>query len=521
MISSGASLPEVLEDVCRCIEEHAPDLLASVLLADPETRLLWPAAGSRIPGALTRTINPLPIAPEFGSSGSAKFPMSPMVVTDIATDPLFGGTRVVAYRETALRHGLRAVWFYPLLSDEQVVLGSLALYCTGLRPPNRGDLDLIAGARQIALLAIEKSGAQAALNRALEEIRTSRPPNGELVDPRAEESLQDENQAIREEIDGSSMFEQIVGSSGPLKRVLALVAKVAQSDSTVLITGETGTGKELLARAIHKTSKRSERAFVRVNCAAIPPSLIASELFGHEKGAFTGALHRRLGRFELANGGTLFLDEVGELPAETQVALLRVLQEREFERVGGSQLIQVDVRVLAATNRDLKAALLGGEFRRDLYYRLNVFPMHLPPLRERADDIPLLAEYLVHRYASKAGKRIRRIEKRTLDLFRKYDWPGNVRELQNVIERAVVLSDEDVFSIDESWIESDPRPAMNSSLSGSLAQREREMIEAALIDCQGRVSGPKGAARKLGILRQTLESRIRALGINKNLFKPS
>ena len=262
---------------------------------------------------------------------------------------------------------------------------------------------------------------------------------------RNEERTQNENLVLREEIDRSSMFEEIVGSSEPLRRVLSQVAKVAPTDSTVLILGETGTGKELIARAIHKRSNRSGRAFIRVNCAAIPPSLIASELFGHEKGAFTGATQRRVGRFESADSGTIFLDEVGDLPPETQIALLRVLQEREFERVGGSQTVPVDVRVLAATNADLSAAVAEGTFRQDLFYRLNVFPIRIPALRERADDIPLLVEYLIDRYAQAAGKKIKNINKGTLDLFQNYDWPGNVRELQNVIERAVILSDGDTL----------------------------------------------------------------------------
>jgi formate hydrogenlyase transcriptional activator len=341
----------------------------------------------------------------------------------------------------------------------------------------------------------------------------------------AEERVQKENVALREEIHRSSMFEEIVGSSQALRKVLAQAAKVAPMDSTVLILGETGTGKELIARAIHKRSKRSGRAFIRVDCAAIPQSLIASELFGHEKGAFTGALQRHLGRFELANGGTIFLDEIGELPTETQSALLRVLQEREFERVGGSHPISVDVRVLAATNRDHKAAVAAGTFREDLFYRLNVFPIQVPPLRQRADDIPPLVEYLIDRYAKKAGKKIRKIEKKTLELFQTYKWPGNVRELQNVVERAVILCDDDTFSVDETWlIQESPREPRPLSASASRLLRldedqEREMIEAALAESKGRVAGPFGAAGKLGIPRQTLESKIVNLGINKNRFK--
>ncbi len=345
---------------------------------------------------------------------------------------------------------------------------------------------------------------------------------------RSEDRVRNENLALREEIDRSSMFEEIVGSSTALRRVLALVEKVAPTDSTVLISGETGSGKELIARAIHKKSHRAGRAFIRVNCAAIPSSLVASELFGHEKGAFTGALQRRLGRFESANGGTIFLDEIGDLPAETQIALLRVLQDHEIERVGNSHSISVDVRVLAATNRDLEKAVAAGVFRQDLYYRLNVFPIHVPSLRERPEDIPLLVEYLIERYATKTGKRIRNINKSTLTLFQAYDWPGNIRELQNVIERAVILCDGDTFSVDETWLAHDPKISDGPSIAigTSLAQQhriqsetERQLIEAALAVTGGRVAGPKGAAAKLGIARQTLDSKITALGIDKFQYK--
>jgi formate hydrogenlyase transcriptional activator len=337
----------------------------------------------------------------------------------------------------------------------------------------------------------------------------------------AEQRIRNENLALREEIDRSSMYEEIVGSSNALRVVLQHVAKVAPTDSTVLILGETGTGKELIARAIYKRSKRSAGAFIRVNCAAIPSSLIASELFGHEKGAFTGALQRRLGRFELADGGTVFLDEIGDLPADTQNALLRVLQEREFERVGGTQTIRVNVRVIAATNRDLGAAVASGSFREDLFYRLNVFPIDVPSLRERADDIPLLVEYLVARSAKSAGKKIRHIEKETLDRFKAYTWRGNIRELQNVVERAVILCEGDTLSVDESWFKHDPprSPSATQSLPPSPFDQEREMIEAALRESRGRIAGPFGAATKLGIPRQTLDSKIAALGIDKYRFK--
>jgi formate hydrogenlyase transcriptional activator len=340
---------------------------------------------------------------------------------------------------------------------------------------------------------------------------------------RTEDRVRNENVALREDIVHSSMFEEIVGSSKALRQVLAQVSKVAPTDSTVLVLGETGTGKELIARAIHNRSKRSARAFIRVNCAAISPSLIASELFGHERGSFTGALQRHLGRFESADGGTIFLDEVGDLPPETQVALLRVLQEREFERVGGNQTVSVDVRVLAATNSDLSAAVVEGTFRQDLFYRLNVFPIRIPALRERVDDIPLLVGYLIDRYAQKAGKKIRNINKETLDLFQTYDWPGNVRELQNVIERAVILCEGEIFCVDETWLTRvAPKSAGTSvPLVANLVEREREMIENALRETEGMISGPTGAAAKLGIPRQTLESKIRKLGINRHRFKTS
>lgn len=338
---------------------------------------------------------------------------------------------------------------------------------------------------------------------------------------RSEDRLQLENVALREEIDKASMFEEIVGTSSALQTVLSRISKVAPTDSTVLISGETGTGKELVARAIHRRSNRAARAFVCVNCAAIPRDLIASELFGHEKGAFTGAMQRRIGRFELAEGGTLFLDEVGELLPDTQVALLRVLQEREFERVGGGQSIRVDVRVVAATNRDLKAAVAKGSFREDLYYRLNVFPLQIPPLRARGADIPLLVEYFIDRYARKAGKNIRSVDQKTLQLLESYPWPGNIRELQNVIERSVIVCETETFTVDESWLSQRPLDAKPGDLSEKVAATEREIIEEALRESQGRIFGPSGAAAKLGIARSTLESKIRALGIDKNRFKAS
>ena len=332
----------------------------------------------------------------------------------------------------------------------------------------------------------------------------------------SKEQTQRENLALREEIDAMAMFEEIVGTAPRLQAVLARVTKVARTDSTVLITGETGTGKELIARAIHKRSDRANRPFLSVNCAAIPRDLIASELFGHEKGAFTGALQRRVGRFELADGGTLFLDEIGELPAETQVALLRVLQEREFQRVGSNQTIRANVRVIVATHRDLPAAIEVGTFRADLYYRINVFPLEIPPLRDRKEDIRLLVEYFINRYAHKAGKRIRKIEKKSLDRLQFYPWPGNIRELQNVIERSVILCDSENFSVDDSWL-STAQPS-SRPLAQEMISQEKELIESALAECKGRVSGPAGAAAKLGMPPSTLDSKVRALKIDKHRF---
>src|SRR2546430_168486 len=341
---------------------------------------------------------------------------------------------------------------------------------------------------------------------ALEEIR------------RLKDELYKENIVLREGINSTSMFEEVLGTSAVLQRLLALAAKVAPTDSTVLIAGETGTGKELIARAIHKRSKRAERSFVSVNCAAIPSSLIMSELFGHEKGAFTGAVQRRLGRFELAEGGTLFLDEVGDLPPETQIALLRVLQEREFERVGGTEMLRCEVRMIAATNRDLHAAIAAGSFRSDLFYRLNVFPIELPPLRERKEDIPILVNYFVNRYAQRAGKKIDTIRKKSIEALQEYSWPGNVRELQNVIERSLIIVDTNEFSVDKNWLSHEFQSSRRVGRASTIST-EQEQIEAALAQTKGKVSGRQGAAAILGIPASTLESKIRTLRINKHAYK--
>ena len=337
---------------------------------------------------------------------------------------------------------------------------------------------------------------------------------------KTKDRLHDENMALREQIDGACMFEEIVGSSQLLQRVLTSVVKVGPTDSTVLITGETGTGKELIARAAHKCSRRSDRAFISVNCASIPSSLIASELFGHEKGAFTGALQQRQGRFEQAHSGTIFLDEIGELPAETQIALLRVLQERQFERVGGNRVIPTDVRIVAATNRDLPAAIAAGTFRADLFYRLNVFPIEMPSLRERKEDIPMLVEHFVKRFAEKMGKQIRKIDQKTLELCQNYAWPGNIRELQNIVERSVILLSGDTFWIDEAWLSNQQPPLrdLSSSLTETLEDQEKKIIEAALAESNGKVAGQTGAATRLGIPRSTLDRKILQLNINKHRF---
>jgi formate hydrogenlyase transcriptional activator len=624
MIAGGARLADILGNLCDTIDAQAGNIISAVMLMDEDGMHLWPAAGPRLPKGWFEAISPLKIGPCVGSCGTAASLKQRVIASDIATDPLW-----VDYRDVALSYGLRAAWSQPLLSKNQKVLGTFGMYYAEPRTPSESDLQLIEGAGHVAVIAIEGERAQAALEKAFEQITKSEAqlrtiidaipqlvtalgPDGNTlyanqavtdytgltreevmtddfrgrvfhpedverlrderraalarglpfeneqrarrkdgqyrwlliqynplrdeagnvirwyatgtdIDDRkqAEERTRKENLALREEIDHSSMFEEIVGSSEAIGGVLSQVTKVAKTDSTVLILGETGTGKELIARAVHRRSRRSARAFIRVNCAAIPQSLIASELFGHEKGAFTGALQRRTGRFEAADGGTIFLDEIGELPMETQIALLRVLQEQEFERIGSTEPLKVDVRVVAATNRDLGPAVEAGTFRQDLFYRLNVFPIRIPPLRERVDDIPVLVEYSIDRYAKKAGKKFRAISKKTLEAFEKYDWPGNVRELQNVIERSVVLCDGDTFSIDETWLKRTSRrpPGPEVPFTATVVAHEKELIESALAKSNGRIAGPSGAAVKLGIPRQTLESKIRSFGIDKHRFR--
>jgi PAS domain S-box-containing protein len=623
LIANGARLADILENVCNTIDAQADNIISAVMLMDTDGKRLWPAAGPRLPQGWIEAITPLKTGTGIGSCGSAAFLKRRVIVSDIATDPLW-----VDYRDVALSYGLRAAWSQPLLSKDQQVLGTFGMYYAEPRTPSETDLRLIEGAGHLAVIAIEGERAQAALTRAFDDIAKSeaelrtiidaipqlivaigtdgnflyanqavieytgltkeemksgnfpevfhpedlerlreerdaaisrgfpfeyerrvrrrdgqyrwfliqynplRDERGEVIrwyatgtdiDDRkqAEERTLQENFALREQIDQVFMFEEIVGSSPALKTVLSCIVRVAPTDTTVLITGETGTGKELIARAIHKASRRAGQAFITVNCAAIPSSLIASELFGHEKGAFTGALQQRQGRFEQAHSGTIFLDEIGELPAETQVALLRVLQERQFERVGGSHVISTDVRIIAATNSDLSAAITSGTFRADLFYRLNVFPVHVPPLRNRKEDIPMLVEYFVKRYAEKARKQISKIDKNTLRLCQSYPWPGNIRELQNIIERSVILCSGDIFRIDEAWLSGQNEPGRKPS--GPLAQNvrnyEKELIEAALAESNGKVAGPNGAAAKLGIPRSTLDLKIKQLNVKKHTIR--
>src|SRR5438034_158326 len=388
-----------------------------------------------------------------------------------ASDLLQSGLK----NEPAIAEGLKTGCVLPLISRNGV-LGVLALGRREDHPFSRVDIGFLTQVANQVAIAVENATAYGQIEEARAELEKAFEEIKDLKD-----RLQDENVALREQIDQALMFEEIVGVSPALRAVLSRVSKVAPTDSTVLLTGETGTGKELIARAIHKRSRRSSRAFVSVNCAAIPASLIASELFGHEKGAFTGATQRRLGRFELAEEGTIFLDEVGELPPETQIVLLRVLQEHEFQRVGGAKVLRANVRVIAATNRDLQAGIDAGTFRSDLYYRLNIFPIEMPPLRGRREDIPLLVQYFINRYTSKTGKRIRSIHKGTLEMFKSYSWPGNIRELQNVIERSIIVCETENFTVDESWLYRRPEEADPSSgpLLKMTPSQEREAIEAA------------------------------------------
>ena len=504
MVASGSPLPMILDALCVLVEETASGCHCSILLIDSTGTVVQHGAAPSLPASYNEAMHGRPVHPEAGPCGMAAYLKAQVIASDVAADTRWDA---FGWRALALAHDLKSCWSTPVLSLTGNVLGTFAIYRHEAGSPTALHRSLIERFTHVASIAIERAISESEQQRADAEIRALK------------DQLYKENLVLRDEVDRTSMFEEIVGTSPALQPVLVRVAKVALTDATVLITGETGTGKELVARAIHRRSARGSRTFVSVNCAAVPRELIASELFGHEKGAFTGATQRRLGRFELAQGGTIFLDEVGELPMETQVALLRVLQEREFERVGGNTSIRVDVRVIAATNRDLQAVIEAGTFRSDLFYRLNVFPIAVPALRERADDIPLLVEYFIDRYSRKAGKTIRRVNKRTLDHLRSYPWPGNVRELQNVIERSVIVCDTDEFTVDESWVSARPTIEGRLALGGTLAAHEKAIIEDALRASGGRVFGAAGAAARLGIPRSTLESKIRALKINKSRFR--
>lgn len=626
MVTSGHSMPGILEALCQFVESATSGCHCSVVLVDPTGTRLEHGAAPSLPASFITSIIGRPVNAESGPCAMAAYLNEQVIAADLTTE-----TRWSEYEwcPMALAHGMRACWSTPIRSAAGEVLGAFAIYYAEPRTPTRQDQALIDQFTHIASITVERERSQSALTRALSKLRQDEgelrrmtdaiPQTIVVLDPsgapiyanqatldytglaiedvlasgfrerifhpddleklrneresalacglpfeaeqralredgqyrwflirynpfrteqgqvirwyatgtdiddrvRAEERIRNENLALREQIDRDSMFEDIVGSSESLRKVLRQVTKVARSDSTVLILGETGTGKELIARAIHKRSARVERAFIAVNCAAIPPSLIASELFGHEKGAFTGATQRRLGRFEAANGGTVFLDEVGDLPPDVQIALLRVLQEREIERVGSNGPIPVDVRVLAATHRDLNALVAEGEFREDLLYRLTVVPIEIPPLRERLADIPLLVEYFIDRFGKKAGKKFTTIDKKSLKLFEGYNWPGNVRELQNVIERVVILCEGETFFVEESWLkrEAPPRFARPEPLNGALVKQEKQIIEAALAESNGRISGTAGAAAKLGLPSRTLDSKIKRLKINKYKFK--
>ena len=415
-------------------------------------------------------------------------------------------------RDIALAHGVRSGIFVPLFHHGEFI--ACLLYGRAEPPPfEPQDAVLL----EELTAPIVSAVANALTYREAEHRRRS---------------LARQHTALHEDVEERGMFREIVGRSPALREILRRVEKVASSETTVLIQGETGTGKELIARAIHRSSGRADRALVCVNCAALPPTLVASELFGHERGSFTGATQRRIGRFELAAGGTLFLDEIGDLPPEVQVALLRVLQEREFDRVGGDRPVRADVRVLAATHRDLRAAVAAGSFREDLFYRLSVFPITLPPLRERREDIAALVEHFARIHGGRRGLQYVGVEPESLDRMLHYDWPGNVRELENVIERATILSDGGPLRIEETslgapapdrvgksaWVA--PGPTASGGLRAGLRALEIQLIESALEHCQGQVAGQDGAASRLGIPPATLDNKIRLYRIDKSRFVP-
>jgi len=508
-ISAHLELSDVLEALVVQLKPMVHfDSIAVVVLDGEYARLhslhiegMSRKAGESIESIVERKASDLHIQPLRTNIPVSQHHMSviretrlPYVCADIETQ------RAFIRDDDFIKHGIRSYIGLPLMQRGELI-GVVDFLSLEKHDYDDDEVHLLQAVSEMVSIAVSNALAYEQINA-------------------LKEQLQVENRLLQDEIVQRSIYEEIVGSSVSLQKVLSGIERVARTDSTVLITGETGTGKELVAHAIHKRSARSSRALVKVNCAALPAELIASELFGHEKGAFTGALQQRIGRFEAANGGTIFLDEIGELTAEMQIALLRVLQEREFERVGGNKTIHTDVRVIAATNRDLSREVEDGRFRTDLYYRLNVFPVHVPPLRERLDDIPILVDYFASRLARRMGKRIRQIDKRTLDAMLQYSWPGNIRELQNVIERGVILADSDVFRLEPGALVRQSRPVVASvrETADPHAHQKAE-IEAVLRETRGRISGPDGAATRLGIPASTLESRIRTLKINKHQFR--
>jgi formate hydrogenlyase transcriptional activator len=508
-ISAHLELPDVLEALNAQLRPLIHfDAIAVVVLDGDYAQLhslhiegKTRAAGESIQSVVSRTAADLNVDPFNTRIHISQHPMSivketlrPYVCTDVETKRRF------ARDDDFVKYGVRSYIALPLLEHGQPI-GVVDFLSFEKHDYNDDDVQLLQDVSEIVSIAVSNA-------LAYEEITSLK------------EQLQAENRLLQDEIVQRAIYEEIVGSSVSLQKVLSAIDRVGPTDSTVLVTGETGTGKELVAHAIHKRSPRAARALVKVNCAALPSELIASELFGHEKGAFTGALQQRIGRFEAANGGTIFLDEIGELIPEMQIALLRVLQEREFERVGGNRTIHTDVRVIAATNRDLKREVDEGRFRMDLYYRLNVFPVHVPPLRERADDIPILVDYFATQLARRMGKRIRQIEKATLDAMLRYSWPGNIRELQNVIERGVILADNEIFRLDAGALPQDSAQAPTKPFDSQEPQHDQKAkIEAVLRETRGRISGKDGAAARLGVPASTLESRIRTLKINKHQFR--
>jgi len=495
-----ASLNDALKPVLHF------DATSIVILEGEAVRVHWAylddlrqTAGESVESVVGRYASGMKIEPPPMKMSARDHPISVIVETNrpyIASD-LKMETRFES-DQPLLNAGFRSYIDLPLLKHGQLI-GTIKFLSKETGDYTSAHLELLQDISNVVAIAVSNA-------LAYKEITSLK------------EQLQIENQVLQEEIAQQSIYEEIVGSSNSLQEVVAAIERVAPTPSTVLITGETGTGKELVAHAIHRRSNRSERALVKVNCAALPAELIASELFGHEKGAFTGAIQQRVGRFEAANGGTIFLDEIAELSPEIQVLLLRVLQEKEFERVGGNRTIKMDVRVIAATNKDLQRAVNEGRFRMDLFYRLNVFPIRVPALRERLNDIPVLVDYFTSRLAARSGKKIRQIEKRSLDLMKQYSWPGNIRELQNVIERCVILAGGEVLRLDAGMLVHETPTCSLPVVNGNGSDR-RAAIEAALRATRGRVYGPNGAAAQLGVPGTTLESQIRSMGIKKYLFK--